>query len=79
VARNDGGAPRTATAKQDSRNRVSKFDLEYCPLCGGTLKIIAAIEAPAVITRILSQLGLPTSHLRYAFPASPAVRPSLPG
>ena len=27
--------------------------------CGGTLKIIAAIEEPAVIVRILTHLGLP--------------------
>ncbi|MCI0653978.1 MAG: hypothetical protein L0Y39_05815 [Methylococcaceae bacterium] len=57
--------------------RVFNIDLEYCPLCSGTLKIIAAIEEPTVITKILGHLGLPTSHLRYAFPASLAVRPSL--
>ena len=35
------------------------IDLEHCPQCGGTLKIIAAIEEPAVIVRILTHLGLP--------------------
>ena len=34
------------------------FDIERCPRCGGNLKIIAAIEAPAVIERILTHLGL---------------------
>jgi hypothetical protein len=31
-----------------------------CPNCGGALKIIAAIEDPPVIVKILSHLGLPT-------------------
>jgi rRNA maturation protein Nop10 len=28
--------------------RVFELDLEHCPQCGGDLKIIAAIEEPAV-------------------------------
>ena len=39
--------------------RVFDLDLEHCPQCGGELKIIAAIEEPAVIVRILTHLGLP--------------------
>ncbi len=39
--------------------RVFDIDLEHCPQCGDTLKIIAAIEEPAVIGRILTHLGLP--------------------
>ena len=39
--------------------RVFDIDLEHCPGCGGALKIIAAIEEPAVIVRILTHLGLP--------------------
>ena len=35
------------------------IDLEHCPQCGGELKIIAAIEDPVVIVRILKHLGLP--------------------
>ena len=37
--------------------RVYDIDVERCE-CGGKLKIIAAIEAPAVIERILTHLGL---------------------
>jgi len=37
--------------------RVFDIDIEQCPQCGGTLKIIAAIEDPAVITKILTHLG----------------------
>ena len=48
--------------------RVFEFDLEHCPQCGGEFRIIAAIEEPAVIVRILTHLGL---HAR-APPRSPA-------
>ncbi|MGH8549119.1 MAG: hypothetical protein ACRERU_11080 [Methylococcales bacterium] len=47
--------------------------------CGGELKIIAAIEETTVIAKILDHLGLPSSHLRCAVPASLAVQPSHPG
>jgi len=48
--------------------RVFDIDVERCSHCGGTLKIIAAIEEPSVITKILAHLGLPTR----APPRSPA-------
>ena len=38
--------------------RVFDIDIEHCPHCGGQLKLIAAIEEPAVIQRILTHLGL---------------------
>jgi hypothetical protein len=38
--------------------RVFDIDIERCPQYGGKLKIIAAIEEPAVIERILTHLGL---------------------
>jgi hypothetical protein len=38
--------------------RVFDIDIERCE-CGGELKIIAVIEEPAVISRILTHLGLP--------------------
>ena len=58
--------------------RVFDIDIEHCPHCGGTMKIIAAIEDPSVIAKILAHLGLPTSHLRCAVPAPLAVLPALP-
>ena len=39
--------------------RVFDIDVEHCPQCGGDLKIIAAIEEPAVIVKILTHLVLP--------------------
>ncbi len=38
--------------------RVFDIDIEHCPHCGGQLKLIAAIEEPATIARILTHLGL---------------------
>jgi hypothetical protein len=50
--------------------RVFDIDIEQCPNCGGALKIVAAIEDPPVIVKILSHLGLPTR----APPRAPARR-----
>jgi hypothetical protein len=36
--------------------RVFGIDIETCPACGGTLRIIACIEDPAVINKILTHL-----------------------
>ena len=36
--------------------RVFKIDIETCETCGGTMKVIASIEDPAVIKRILAHL-----------------------
>jgi hypothetical protein len=37
--------------------RVFAIDIEVCRRCGGKLKVIASIEEPAVIERILEHLG----------------------
>ena len=40
--------------------RVFAIDVETCHLCGSKMKIIACIEDPPVIRKILDHLGLPT-------------------
>jgi len=40
--------------------RVFAIDLTTCPQCGGTLTLLAAIEDPTVIIKILTHLGLPS-------------------
>ncbi len=37
--------------------RVFQIDVETCPSCGGTVKVIASIEDPPVIERILNHLA----------------------
>ena len=37
--------------------RVFHIDIEHCGVCGGTLRVIACIETPDVIERILTHLA----------------------
>jgi hypothetical protein len=39
------------------RRRVFKIDIETCSKCGGTVKVIACIEDPVVIEKILAHLN----------------------
>jgi hypothetical protein len=54
-------------------NRIDPEETVERYECGGKLKIIAAIEEPALIVRILSHLGLPSR----APPRAPARRVGL--
>jgi len=42
-----------------------------CSQCGGTMKVIAVIERPAVIRQILDHLGLPTGAPQLRAPPNP--------
>jgi len=61
--------PRHAAGCRHTRNylwaelmrRSLGLDVLACPRCGGRLTLIALIEDPAVIARVLRHLGLPTA------------------
>jgi len=66
--------PRTNWLWAELMQRSFGFDVLACPRCGDRLELIAVIEDPTVIRRILSHLGLPTE-----VPAArPARSPPLP-
>ncbi len=44
--------------------RVFDIDITICPKCRGKVRIISAIEDPAVISKILNHLGLPSTPPR---------------
>ncbi len=53
-------SPRARMSWAQLLTRVFAIDITTCPQCSGPLTILAAIEDPAVIGKILSHLGLPT-------------------
>ena len=50
-----------ATPLQEVQYERRSFDLDAlrCPRCGSTLRLLAAIEDPAIARRILECIGLP--------------------
>lgn len=58
--------PRLAADCRHTRNYLwaelmrRSLDVLACPRCGGRLTVIALIEDPAVLARVLRHLGLPT-------------------
>ena len=50
--------------------RTFEVDVLQCPNCRGRMKVIATIEEPEVIRKILASMNLPTSPPRAA-PARP--------
>ena len=65
-----GGSTRTASPEGQARRRswaellrhMFALDVLACPRCGGRMRVIATIEDPAVIRRILTHLGLPVDQ-----------------
>ncbi len=54
-------ARRAAITWAQRLKRVFNIDIETCPKCGGAVKIIAGIEDPVVIDKILSHLDTKTA------------------
>ncbi len=48
---------RAAMTWSQRLKRVFGIDIETCPACGGAVRIIASIEDPAVIGKILAHVG----------------------
>jgi hypothetical protein len=62
-------APEVTSADRPAKSRISwarllkrvfGIDIETCSECSGKMRIIAAIEDPPIIKKILMHLGLPT-------------------
>src|SRR5690606_15985362 len=49
--------------------RVFAIDIETCRQCGAKLRVLASIEAPAVIERILEHLGRDAGSVDSAHPS----------
>ena len=56
--------------------RVFRIDIETCAYCGGVVKIIACIQDPAVIRRILAHLQRRPSAAHGQPPQAPRAPPS---
>ncbi|NDY95499.1 hypothetical protein G3I74_07160 [Wenzhouxiangella sp. C33] len=54
--------------------RVFQIDVETCPKCGGTVQVIACIEDPPVIERILNHLASKDLPGLWAESRAPPVR-----
>jgi hypothetical protein len=50
--------PHVAMSWAQRLKRVFGIDIETCERCGGALKIIACIEDPSVIEKILAHIGV---------------------
>jgi len=48
-----------STMRGDLLQRTFAIDVLACPDCGGRLRLVATIDAPGVIEKILRHLGLP--------------------
>ena len=67
-----GEAAPTASAWRwaDLLRRVFALDVLACPRCGGRMRVVATIDDPAVIRKILAHLDLPVDEPPLA-PAPP--------
>ena len=70
--------PRAHLTRYQRLRRVFTIDIETCRQCGGRLRVIASIEQPAIIDRILAHLGRAAGAVDPAHPSgAPPGRPRL--
>jgi hypothetical protein len=56
--------------------QVDEVDPLACSRCGGSMKVIAVIERPAIVRQILAHLGLPSIVPRLRAPPDPPEGPA---
>jgi hypothetical protein len=52
----DSDKPLAPMSWMQRLKRVFAIDLETCPVCGGQLQVIACVEEPALIAKILGHI-----------------------
>jgi len=62
---------RTQARRARLIRKVYEVDPLLCLRCGGTMKVTAVIERPAVVRHILAHLGLPTGAPSFRAPPDP--------
>jgi len=55
-----GGPGSSSTGSPPVQKPAFEIDVLECPQCGGRMELIATIDDPAVVRKILRHLGLPT-------------------
>ena len=58
--------------------RVFKIDIETCPVCGGAMGIVACIEDPVVIAKILAHLDAKAAAAQASRPPPCRAPPARP-
>ena len=88
TAREPHGPRRAPMSWMQRLKRVFRIDIEHCGVCGGTLRVIACIETPEIVEKILTYLAArkasgndrpraPPLHVPQAQPpTSPSPHPS---
>jgi len=77
AAKQGGAAPAARMSWAQRLKRVFAIEIEKCEGCGARVRIIASIEDPQVIERILKHLGLQQSPASEAWPRGPPRDPGL--
>ena len=67
----DDDQPRAPLSWAQRLKRVFAIDIETCPDCGGKLRVIASIEEPWLIARILGHVRVRDEHTTTAARAPP--------
>jgi hypothetical protein len=70
-ARVDADKPQAPMSWMQRLKRVFAIDIETCPDCGGKLRVVAAIEDPPLIGKILAHVR----RRQALFDSTPRARP----